>query len=100
MMTRTTDTDDLRGGKASVDAWIALRVSLVAASASEVILAELIRRIRDNMANDESERAGEGGTGRWEETCCAGRRKPYIPNVQKLLNLQSTSSRDAHRNMK
>jgi hypothetical protein len=65
MMTRTTDADDLRGGKTSVDAWIALRVSLVAASASEVILAELIRpilrRIRDNMANDESERAGRGG---------------------------------------
>jgi hypothetical protein len=62
MMTRTTDTDDLRGGKVSVDACIALRVSLVAASASEVILAELIRRhIRDNMANDESGRAGGGG---------------------------------------
>jgi hypothetical protein len=60
-MTRTTDTDDLRGGKASVDAWIAFRVSLVAASASEVTPAERIRRIRDNMANDESERAGGGG---------------------------------------
>jgi hypothetical protein len=78
MMTRTTDADDLRGGKTSVDAWIALRVSLVAASASEVILAELIRRIRDNMANDESERAGEA-TGRWEETCCAT--LPHIPQT-------------------
>jgi hypothetical protein len=74
MMTRTTEADDLRGGKTSVDTWIALRVSLVAASASEVILAELIRRIRDNMANDE-----RAGTGRWEETCCAT--LPHIPQT-------------------
>jgi hypothetical protein len=97
MMTRTTDTDDLRGGKVSADTWIALRVSLVVASASEVILAELIRRrIWDNMANNESERAGGGGN--WEvgeNVLCYP--PAHSPNVRKLLNLQGTSSSDAQK---
>jgi hypothetical protein len=80
-----------------------LRVSFVAASASEVILAELIRpilrRIRDSMANDESERAGGGGN--WEvggNVLCYP--AAHSPNVRKLLNLQCKSSGDAHRSRK
>jgi hypothetical protein len=51
MSTITADTADLRGGKASADAWIALRVTFVAAKASEVILAERVRRIIEDMSN-------------------------------------------------
>jgi hypothetical protein len=43
-MTIAADATDLRGAKASVDAWIALRVTCAAAKASEVILAERVRR--------------------------------------------------------
>jgi curli biogenesis system outer membrane secretion channel CsgG len=47
----TADTADLRGAKASVDAWIALRVTIVAAKTSEVILVERVLRIPENMLN-------------------------------------------------
>jgi hypothetical protein len=40
----------LRGGKASVDAWIALRVTFVAAKAFEVTLVERTRHILENMS--------------------------------------------------
>jgi hypothetical protein len=50
-ITRTADTTDLRGAKASVDAWIALRVTFVTSKASDVILVERVRRIPLNMSN-------------------------------------------------
>jgi hypothetical protein len=56
----------LRGGKASVDAWIALRVTFVAAKAFEVILVERgTRRILENMLN--GKRASEEQKGRKRE---------------------------------
>jgi hypothetical protein len=41
----------LRGAKASVDAWIALRVAFVASKASDAILVERVRRNPVNMSN-------------------------------------------------
>src|ERR1700761_4688884 len=44
----TADTTDLRGVQASVDTWIALRVTVVAAKASEALLGERMRNHRQN----------------------------------------------------
>jgi hypothetical protein len=57
----------LRGGKASVDAWIALRVTFVAAKAFEVILVERTRRILENMLNGKRASEKQKGGKREEE---------------------------------
>jgi hypothetical protein len=54
----------LRGTKASVDAWIALRVTFVASKASDAILVERVRRNLVNMSNGKSASSKGAARGR------------------------------------
>ena len=71
----TADTTDLRGVQASVDAWIALSVTVVAAKASEAVLGERMRNIDRTGAGRElaNSEGVEGGN-----VVCCGPRTPRL----------------------